>query len=394
MKALSNLKVLDFTTLLPGPYATLMLADLGAEVLKISSQSKPDIVLEYAPFIEGTNLAANEVWLGRGKKNLFLNLKHPEAIQIVKKLVKEYDIVVEQFRPGIMQKLGLGYEELKKENPALIYCSLTGYGQTGPMAKAAGHDCNYMARSGNLAMAGYRNAGPAPMNIQVADICSGSSNMVISILAAVNFRNMTGKGQYIDVSMMDGLVPLTGMDGTRYLATGEESGRESRRLNGGSLYGYYETADGEYLSVGSLEPKFWAAFCNGIGCPDLIEGSAEPRVEDFKKVQERIRRIIKGRTRDEWVEIFKTLDCCVEPVLSLKEALDEDEQIKERELVVEVEVPCSGGKKVRQLGSPFKLSESPVTYEMGGYPLGYHTKEVVESLGLDYEGLKEKGVFK
>ena len=393
MKALSNLKVLDFTTLLPGPYATLMLADLGAEVLKISSPSKPDIVLEYAPFIDGTDLAANEVWLGRGKKNLFLNLKHPDAIQIVKKLVKEYDIVVEQFRPGIMQRLGLGYEELKKENPALIYCSLTGYGQTGPMAKAAGHDCNYMARSGNLAMAGYKNAGPAPMNIQVADICSGSSNVVISILAAVNFRNMTGKGQYIDVSMMDGLIPLTGMDGTRYLATGEESGRESRRLNGGSLYGYYETADGEYLSVGSLEPKFWAAFCNGIGCPDLIEGSAEPDAEVFEEVKARIQTILKSKTRDEWVEIFKPLDCCVEPVLSLKEALDEDEQIKERELVVEVEVPCTDGKKVRQLCSPFKLSESPVTYEMGGYPLGYHTKEVIEALGLDYESLKVDGVF-
>ena len=143
MKALENLKVLDFTTLLPGPYATLMLADLGAEVLKISSPSKPDIVLEYAPFIEGTDLAANEVWLGRGKKNIFLNLKHPEAIAIVKQLVKEYDIVIEQFRPGIMDRLGLGYEELKKENPALIYCSLTGYGQTGPMAKAAGHDIEH-----------------------------------------------------------------------------------------------------------------------------------------------------------------------------------------------------------------------------------------------------------
>ena len=261
------------------------------------------------------------------------------------------------------------------------------------MAKAAGHDCNYMARSGNLAMAGYKNAGPAPMNIQVADICSGSSNVVISILAAVNFRNMTGKGQYIDVSMMDGLIPLTGMDGTRYLATGEESGRESRRLNGGSLYGYYETADGEYLSVGSLEPKFWAAFCHGIGCPDLVEGSAEPDAEVFEEVKERIQTILKSKTRDEWVEIFKPLDCCVEPVLSLKEALDEDEQIKERELVVEVEVPCTDGKKVRQLGSPFKLSESPVTYEMGGYPLGYHTKEVIEALGLDYESLKAAGVF-
>ena len=195
MKALENIKVLDFTTLLPGPYATLMLADLGADVLKVSSGSKPDIVLQYEPFIEGTEIAANEVWLGRNKRNIFLNLKHPKALDVVRRLVKSYDVVVEQFRPGVMERLGLGYETLKKENPSLIYCSLTGYGQTGPMANAAGHDCNYMARSGNLAMAGYRDAGPAPINIQIADICSGSSNVVISILAAVNYRHMTGKGQ-------------------------------------------------------------------------------------------------------------------------------------------------------------------------------------------------------
>ena len=391
MKALENIRVLDFTTLLPGPYATLMLADLGADVLKISSGSRPDIVLEYEPFIDGTDLSANEAWLGRNKRNMFLNLKHPKAVGIVKELIREYDIVVEQFRPGVMDRLGLGYETLKKENPALIYCSLTGYGQTGPMASAAGHDCNYMARSGNLAMAGYRNAGPAPMNIQIADICSGSSNVVISILAAVNYRHMTGRGQYLDVSMMDGLVPLTGMDGVRYLATGEESGRESRRLNGGSLYGYYETSDGEYLSVGSLEPKFWAAFCTCIGCPDLIEGTAEP--EDLTAARERVRSIIKSRTRAEWTAVFKEADCCVEPVLSLREALDDDPQIKARELVVEVEVPDCPGRTIRQPGSPFKLSECPVTYRQAGYPLGYHTKEVVGALGMDYEALEAEGVF-
>lgn len=391
MKALEGLKILDFTTLLPGPYATLVLADLGAEVLKVSSPSKRDIVLEYEPFVEGTDIAANEAWLGRNKRNIFLNLKHPKAIAIVKQLIQEYDIVIEQFRPGVMEKLGLGYEALKAVNPALIYCSLTGYGQTGPMAKAAGHDCNYLARSGNLAMAGYRDAGPAPMNIQIADICVGSMNSVVGILAAVQYRNRTGKGQYIDVAMLDGLVPFTAMDGTRFLATGEDCGRESRRLNGGSLYGYYETKDGEYLSVGSLEPKFWAAFCTGIGCPDLIEGTVEP--ENIDTVRERVRSVLKTKTRDEWTAIFQELDCCVEPVLSLKEALLEDEHIRERNLVVEVEVPCTGGKKVKQLSSPMKLSECPVTYDLGGYPLGYHTQEVMDVLGLDYAALKAEGVF-
>lgn len=392
MKALEGLKVLDFTTLLPGPYATLVLADLGAEVVKVSSPSKKDIVLEYEPFVEGTNIAANEAWLGRNKRNIFLNLKHPEAAAIVQKLIMEYDIVIEQFRPGVMEKLGLGYQALKAVNPALIYCSLTGYGQTGPMAKAAGHDCNYLARSGNLAMAGYQDAGPAPTNMQIADICVGSMNSVVGILAAVQYRNRTGKGQYIDVAMLDGLVPFTAMDGTRFLATGEECGRESRRLNGGSIYGYYETSDGEFLSVGSLEPKFWAAFCQGIGCPDLIAGTVEP--EDVAGVRARIRNVIKTKTRAEWTAIFRELDCCVEPVLSLKEALLEDEHIQERNLVVEVEVPCTGGKKVKQLGSPMKLSECPVTYKLGGYPLGYHTQEVMQELGLDYDALKADGVFR
>ena len=391
MKALEDLKVLDFTTLLPGPYATLVLADLGAQVLKVSSPSKRDIVLEYEPFVAGTDIAANEAWLGRGKRNLFLNLKHPSAVEIVKQLIREYDIVIEQFRPGVMDRLGLGYENLRAVNPALIYCSLTGYGQTGPMASAAGHDCNYLARSGNLAMAGYRETGPAPMNIQIADICAGSMNSVVGILAAVNQRRLTGQGQYIDVAMLDGLIPFTAMDGTRFLATGEDCGRESRRLNGGSLYGYYETADGGYLSVGSLEPKFWAAFCKAIGCPDLIEGTVEPL--NIEEVRERVRGIIRGKTRDEWAAIFKPLDCCVEPVFSLGEALLEDEHIQERKLVVEVEVPCSGGKRVKQLGSPMKLSESPVTYDKGGYPLGYHTREVIEELGLDYDTLRAEGVF-
>jgi crotonobetainyl-CoA:carnitine CoA-transferase CaiB-like acyl-CoA transferase len=391
MKALEDLKVLDFTTLLPGPYATLVLADLGADVLKVSSPGKRDIVLEYEPFVEGTDIAANEVWLGRGKRNLFLNLKHPSAVEIVKQLIQEYDIVIEQFRPGVMERLGLGYEALSAVNPALIYCSLTGYGQTGPMAKAAGHDCNYLARSGNLAMAGYRETGPAPMNIQIADICAGSMNSVVGILAAVNQRRRTGKGQYIDVAMLDGLVPFTAMDGTRFLATGEDCGRESRRLNGGSLYGYYETADGGYLSVGSLEPKFWAAFCQGIGCPDLIEGTVEP--EHIDEVRERVRAVIRGKTRDEWTAIFKELDCCVEPVLSLEEALLEDEHIQARNLVVDVEVPCSGGKRVKQLGSAMKLSESPTDFSVGGYPLGYHTREVIDALGLDYDQLNADGVF-
>ncbi len=388
---LSDLKILDFTTLLPGPYATLMLADMGAQVIKVSSPRRKDLVLEYEPFIEGTDLSANEAWLGRGKRNIFLDLKNPGAVDLVKRLIRDYDILIEQFRPGVMDRLGLGYEALSAVNPRLIYCSLTGYGQTGPMAHAAGHDCNYMARSGNLSMAGYKETGPAPMNMQVADICCGSMNSVIGILAAVNYRRNTGRGQYIDVAMMDGLIPLTGMDGVRLLASGQEVGREEGRLNGGSVYGFYETADGGYLSVGSLEPKFWKTFCETIGCPDLVPGGVMPA--DLSEVKERIASVIRTRTRKEWTEIFRDKDCCVEPVASLREALLEDEQVKARDMVTEVSVPGGEGRRVRQPGFPIRFSETPVRPGEAGHPLGAHTREVAEELGLDYEDLLAKGVF-
>ena len=391
MGSLDDLKILDFSTLLPGPYATLMLADLGAEVLKISSASRPDIVLDYPPFIGDTGVSASQAWLGRNKKTMFLNLKTGEGKAVVKELVKEYDIVLEQFRPGVMEKLGLGYEDLKAVNPKLIYCSLTGYGQTGPLRDAAGHDINYMSRSGIISQAGRRESGPSLMNFQIADIAVGSMNSVIGILAAVNYRKNTGKGQYIDVAMMDGCVPFNSLDGAGFLVSGKEPKREGERLNGGCIYDFYETKDGEYLSVGSLEPQFWSRFCTAIGREDLIEGTVYP--PNIDEVKAEIRGILKTKTRDEWVEVFSHYDACVQPVLNLKEALLEDEQVKEREMVVDVKLPLHEDVSVKQLATAVKLSECPCEYKFAGYPTGYHTKEVIEQLGMDYAELKAKGVF-
>lgn len=391
MGSLDDLKILDFSTLLPGPYATLMLADMGAEVLKISSASRPDIVLDYPPFIGDTGVSASQAWLGRNKKTMFLNLKTGEGKAVVKELVKEYDIVLEQFRPGVMEKLGLGYEDLKAVNPKLIYCSLTGYGQTGPLRDAAGHDINYMSRSGIISQAGRRESGPSLMNFQIADIAVGSMNSVIGILAAVNYRKNTGKGQYIDVAMMDGCVPFNSLDGAGFLVSGKEPKREGERLNGGCIYDFYETKDGEYLSVGSLEPQFWSRFCTAIGREDLIEGTVySPNIDEVKA---EIRGILKTKTRDEWVEVFSHYDACVQPVLNLKEALLEDEQVKEREMVVDVKLPLHEDVSVKQLATAVKLSECPCEYKFAGYPTGYHTKEVIEQLGMDYAELKAKGVF-
>ena len=391
MGSLDDLKILDFSTLLPGPYATLMLADMGAEVLKISSANRPDIVLDYPPFIGDTGVSASQAWLGRNKKTMFLNLKTGEGKAVVKELVKEYDIVLEQFRPGVMEKLGLGYEDLKAVNPKLIYCSLTGYGQTGPLRDAAGHDINYMSRSGIISQAGRRESGPSLMNFQIADIAVGSMNSVISILAAVNYRKNTGKGQYIDVAMMDGCVPFNSLDGAGFLVSGKEPKREGERLNGGCIYDFYETKDGEYLSVGSLEPQFWSRFCTAIGREDLIEGTVYP--PNIDEVKAEIRGILKTKTRDEWVEVFSHYDACVQPVLNLKEALLEDEQVKEREMVVDVKLPLHEDVSVKQLATAVKLSECPCEYKFAGYPTGYHTKEVIEQLGMDYAELKAKGVF-
>ena len=396
MGALTGLKILDFSTLLPGPYATLMLGDLGADIIKISSPDKADIVADYPPYIKDIdmNISANQAWLGRNKKNLFLNLKTKEAVEIVKELVLEYDIIMEQFRPGVMERLGLGYEDLKKINPKIIYCSLTGYGQTGAMKNSAGHDINYLARSGNMNYSGKKSTGPVLTNMQIADIGVGSLHSVIGILAAVHYRTMTGKGQYIDVSMFDGLIPFNAMEGAAFLAGNPEPERESTRLNGGSAYDFYETKDSRYLSVGSLEPKFWKNFCECIELPELIKETVMP--ENIDLLKEKIRKRIKEKTLKEWNEIFKGKDVCVEPVLTMKEALLEDEHVKERQLVIDVEIPNSHGKKIKQMGTPLKLSECPIEYKETGYPLGYHTEEILKSLGYkisEIEEMKKAGII-
>ena len=391
MGALEGLKILDFSTLLPGPYASLILADLGAEVLKISSAGRPDLVVNYEPFIGDSGISACQAWLGRNKKTMFLNLKTKEAREIVMELVKEYDIVLEQFRPGVMDRLGIGYDKLKEVNPGVIYCALTGYGQTGPLRDAAGHDINYLARSGIISHAGRKNDGPSLMNFQIADVAAGSMNSVIGILAAVHYRSRTGKGQFVDVSMLDGCIPFNSLDGAGFLVSGKQPAREEEMLNGGCLYDYYETKDGEYMSVGSLEPKFWTEFCMGIGREDLISGTVWPA--DTPRVKEELGKIFREKTKKEWTEVFEKIDACVQPVLTLPEVLNEDEQIRERKMVIKVPLPTCEGEYVRQMATPIHMSESPCEYNYAGYPLGYHTKEVVESLGFNYGDLERKGVF-
>jgi crotonobetainyl-CoA:carnitine CoA-transferase CaiB-like acyl-CoA transferase len=320
-----------------------------------------------------------------------LNLKDPRAKGIVQKLVVEYDILIEQFRPGVMARLSLDYETLKTANPGLIYCSLTGYGQTGSLKDRAGHDINYLARSGIMSYSGRKASGPCLTGIQIADIASGSNNAVIGILAAVIHRQRTGEGQHVDVSMTDGVVAFNAISGAAFLVDGTENRREEGFLNGGSLYDFYETKDGRYLSFGGLEPQFFAAFCETIGRPDLIPGSVFP--PELPRVKEEVREALKTKTREEWMALFAKVDACVEPVLALGEALA-DPHVSARGLVVEVDLPGEG--TVRQLGHPIRYSATPPEYRSAGVPAGTHTREVLRELGYtdaEIEKFEKTGLF-
>ena len=388
---LTGLKVLDFSTLLPGPYSTLVLADMGAEVLRIVSGSRPDIVALMPPFIPGIKITSNVAWLGRGKRSMTLNLKDERGIKIIHQLISDYNIIIEQFRPGVMKKLGLDYPSLKEVNPSIIYGSLTSYGQSGPQSLRAGHDINYIARSGLMSYSGRKESGPSLTGMQIADVASGANNMIIGILAAVLHRKNTGQGQYIDISMMDGVVAFNALAGAGVLAGGEEPKIDGMLLNGGSLYDFYETKDGKYISFGGLEPQFFSAFCKAVDCLELIEGGVMPK--DIKRAKEKVAEIFKSKNRDEWAEIFKDVDACVEPVLTLSEALD-DLHVKERGLIVELQTQQGG--TVKQIATPIKFSETKPEYGKIGLPGGADTKEVLLEIGYsdaDIDEFKKTGLF-
>ncbi|MEW6529916.1 MAG: CaiB/BaiF CoA-transferase family protein [Thermodesulfobacteriota bacterium] len=388
---LDTLKILDLTALLPGPFATLYLSDLGATVLRVTSASRPDPLETRHPIVPGKSISAISAYLGRGKLSLNLNLKHPRAVEIIHRLIQEYDIVIEQFRPGVMARLGLDYESLSKINPAVIYCSLTSYGQTGPLCNRAAHDINMVARSGIASYSGKQESGPALMGMQIADLASGSLNAVIAILATVIKRRETGEGQYIDVSMTDGMIAFNALGGASFLGGAGEPVREGERLNGGILYDFYETKDGEFMSLGALEPQFFKTFCEKIGRADLAAGGIQPA--DVDRVKEEIRLVFKSRTRDEWVEIFRDVDACVEPVLHLSEALNGG-HAKTREMVIDVDF--SDGGRIRQIANPIKFSRSKHDYAFAGVQAGTHTKTIVLGLGYseyEYKIMEAAGVF-
>lgn len=371
---LNTLKILDFSTLIPGPFASMMLADLGAQVLRVEAPNRPDIIRTMPPF-DGESSAWHSV-INRNKRSLSIDLKDSNAAAIIEQLVQEYDIVLEQFRPGVMERMGIGYEVLRAANPRLIYCAISGYGQTGPSRDRAAHDINLMALSGIASHSGDLEHGPPPLGIQVVDV--GSSFMAITgILAAVIHRQTTGEGQFVDVSMFDTALSWNTLAASQLLIGGHSPSPERERLNGGSFYGYYRTLDDRYLSVGSLEPKFWIGFCTAIQRPDLIEAGADLSLETQARLKAEIQSTIVERTLDDWQTVFAACDVCAEPVLTSAEACAHPQTVA-RQMVVDVPRPDGGVQ--RQIGEPIKFSTSKPTYRHIGTTKGKHTEEVMAGL--------------
>ena len=388
---LSTLKVLDFSALLPGPFGTLVLADLGADVLRVESPTRPDMVRMLPPMDDG--ISAVHGYLNRSKRSVAVDLKKPEGVEVIRRLVQDYDIVVEQFRPGVMDRLGVGYEALRAINPGLIYCSITGYGQTGPYRDRAGHDLNYLSIAGMTGYNGRRDSGPAPMAFQVADVAGGSCHAVMAILAAVIHRQVTGEGQHIDISMTDAAFSLHALTAPPALVGGEDPQLERTQLNGGSFYDCYETRDGRWFSVAGIEPQVFMQFCQAIGRPDLAGKGLAMAPEIVAEVKAGIAEAMKQKDYSEWLDIFAAIDACVEPVLSLSEAC-EHPQLKARDMIVEV--PAGEGRTQRQVASPIRFSVSQPEYRFTGARLGAHTAEVLSVQGFseeDIAALKKAGAI-
>ena len=388
---LHSLKILDFSTLLPGPYATLSMADLGADVLRVEAPNRPDLVRTLEP-ADGYSSAAHS-YLNRNKRCLSLDLKRPGAADLVKELVQEYDIVVEQFRPGVMSRLGIGYDELKAANPRLIYCSITGYGQTGPYRDRAGHDCNYLALAGIASYSGSKRTGPTASGFQIADVAGGSLHAVIAILAAVVERQKSGVGQAIDISMTDAAFALNAMTGAGCLVSGRAEGFETHALNGGGFYGYYETSDGRYMSVGSLEPHFLSHLCGVLDVPTPSSAGFSLSSDETAALRQSLRERFASMTFDECRELFAGIDACVEPVLTVNEGASHP-QMEARCMVTEV--PAPDGKSQKQIANPIRFSRSSAAYRSTGKQPGEDNEQVLRELGKskdEIDALTKAGVL-
>jgi alpha-methylacyl-CoA racemase len=382
--ALEGLRVLDLTRLLPGGFCSLLLADFGADVIKVEDTGLGDYVRWSPPYYDGADQTARGALflaLNRGKRSIRIDLKAEAGKEVLLRLARDADVLLESFRPGVLDRLGVGYERLREINPGLIYCAITGYGQDGPNRDRSGHDMNYLGLNGLLGLTGDPDGAPVQAAGQIADLGGGALMAAVGVLMALREREGSGQGQFVDCSMFDGALSWLALVAAEALAPGGRMlGRGQLPLAGGlTCYRPYACSDG-YITLGALEPKFWAAFCRGVGREDLIDHAFDPPGSDAQRA---VSEIFAARTREQWHQFASEHDCCLEPVLGLEEALASD-QVTARELVVEIDQP-GAEQQVRLLGAPFKLSRTPADPTRPGPALGDHTDEVLAAAGYSAE---------
>ncbi|MEW6349907.1 MAG: CaiB/BaiF CoA-transferase family protein [Thermodesulfobacteriota bacterium] len=373
--ALEGVKVIDLTGLLPGQFCSGMLADHGADVVVVEApRFKNDSVIGEIPMVR------------RNKRHLALDLKSAEGKEVFFRLVSRADVCIEGFRPGVAQRLGVGYEQVSGENPRIVYCSLTGYGQTGPLAKRAGHDLNYMAFAGMLDLSRDNLGVPVVPNFQMAGL-SGSLYAVIGILMALLSRPATGLGQHVDVSITDGLVSLLPLPLTAAFSGNSLPGRaDSTGRDRFPCYDVYQTRDNEFLSVGPLEPHLWVSLCNKLGFPQYASLQYDPNSRD--EIASALRRLFLTRDLDDWLEFLSSDDDCVAPVRRVTD-LARDPHLQARDML-----PIAGGG-IPQPGVAPKLMGTPGAVRRPAYRFGEHSREILEELGYSPERIEElrsKGV--
>jgi alpha-methylacyl-CoA racemase len=383
--ALAGVKVLDLTRLLPGGFCSLLLADFGADVIKIEDTGMGDYIRWAPPYYGdsehqalGTR-SALYLALNRGKRSVRLDLKSDAGREAFLRLARGVDVVLESFRPGVLDRLGCGYEALREVNSAIVYCAITGYGQTGPHTERAGHDMNYLGLNGLLGLTGEPGGRPIQSAGQIADLGGGAMMAAFGVLAALRERDRSGEGQLVDVSMTDGSLAWLAMVAAQYLCDGRVPERGRGSLSGGfACYLPYEAADG-WVTCGALEPKFWRNFCEGVGRPELTEQQfVAPGTDEWQEIAD----IFRQRTREEWRAFNDEHDAMIEPVLDLDEALD-SELVQARDMVIEMEQPGLG--PVRLLGAPVKFSRTPADPTRAAPALGEHTEGVLRDAGLSEE---------
>ncbi len=383
---LDGIRVLDLSRLLPGGFCSLMMADLGADVVKVEDTGMGDYVRWAPPYYEGVEESAKGslfLALNRNKTSIRINLKSEAGCEVLLKLAEDADVVLESFRPGVLDRLGVGYEALKARNRGIVYCAISGYGQDGPFRDRSGHDMNYLGLIGLLGLTGEGNGPPVQAGGQIADLGGGALMAAFGIMAALRERDRSGEGQFVDVSMADGALSWLGMVAGAFLADGVVPKRGEINL-GGSLVCYrpYQCADG-WVTLGALEPKFWRNWCVGVGREDLVDHAFEaPGSPTHIMVQ----GVFMERTRDEWQAFASEHDCCLEPVLDLDEALD-SELVCARAMVVGLDQP-GAEKPVRLLGAPVKFSRTPAdTNRLPGPALGEHTEGILRAAGYSEEDI-------